>query len=506
MTCCKCEEFGWNPPQHPEEGQDYCVFHAPAERKIYENRLLSVGKFNELVFKHIDEMQRTGTFCNLSGTIFPGNISFKDYNERNPLPSISFNGTTFNGETNFAGAKFRKNAWFERATFDGLARFNWATFDKGASFQNAKFGGNALFEEAVFGKPDGSARFLGATFDGYAFFWKTTFNGYAWFEQAKFNKGGEFRNITAKKAMKFRECLVEKPIRFIDMYLKRCDFLRTDMTNIHFVGSRWPEKGGRYRIAQEDEKVAQEDEEGLLLDVKNFYQAMKRKYKQEHDEAEVSRWHLAEKEVQLELMKRNRESWFLRFALSIYRHISGYGEDPLRALYYLSFLAIPLPLFVLTDLKLLETGNVFSSILLFFALLLLVCSHLAPSAPWWINNRLLLFICRHIKGGYDENPLRSFTWLGIFTAAPLSALAALKILEVLGYAPAVGCWDLGQIFQDWLRCFPLTKVPHTEGAIPTTLVARLVAMLKPWILYFFQVLIMLQATLLAFALRNKFRR
>ncbi|MDY7000905.1 MAG: pentapeptide repeat-containing protein [Thermodesulfobacteriota bacterium] len=455
-----------------------------------DTQAMSVEDFNKRVFARIDEVcSWHKDFCKLEGTIFPGNVNFERYKD-NPLPDdIYFNKaeffgeamffwTTFGKDAHFDQAKFHKNAafygakfgryarfvetkfdkeaWFDEATFGkdtgseqaepgGDANFNKATFGGEAKFNKVTFGGEAEFKEAKFGgkavfegtRFSGKAKFEGAKFDGEAGFKEAAFGQFAWFfranfgrhasfhqakfdevasfDRAEFKGGGVFRNITAKKTMDFRECLSEEPMRFIDMDLYRCDFLRTDMTNIHFLESCWPldEKSGRYRIAQEDEK-------GQLEEVKNFYQAMKRKYKQEHNEAEVSKWHLAEKEVQLELMKNNRESWFLCIMLCLYRFSCRFGEDPLRAFWVL-FLGL-----------------------------------------------VLLFLC----------------------------LGAVKLTQT-GIHPPVN-WDaVGDVFQDWLRCLPFSKVPvGGEG----------VSVWKQGFSWFMQALISIQAALFAFALRNKFRR
>ncbi|MGE4292370.1 MAG: hypothetical protein AB7E32_09185 [Desulfovibrio sp.] len=55
MACCKCAKFEWADPQEPiwtdpEDGKEYCVFHAPKEHKLdSESRPLAVDEFNALI-------------------------------------------------------------------------------------------------------------------------------------------------------------------------------------------------------------------------------------------------------------------------------------------------------------------------------------------------------------------------------------------------------------------------------------------------------------------------
>ncbi|WP_028587310.1 hypothetical protein [Desulfocurvus vexinensis] len=83
---------------------------------------------------------------------------------------------------------------------------------------------------------------------------------------------------------------------------------------------------------------------------------MKRKYKDEHNEYEASRWHVSEKEAQLKLLRRAEEyprlwamlwrepgAWFLFAMLWLYRQASGFGENPGRAgLVLLGLVVLPL--------------------------------------------------------------------------------------------------------------------------------------------------------------------
>ncbi|MDO9083665.1 MAG: pentapeptide repeat-containing protein, partial [Humidesulfovibrio sp.] len=133
MPCCKCKEHHWPAPQPEvytdEAGQDYCLFHAPAEHKG-----MSVDDFNAKVFARIDAFKAkpktsgADPFCNFDGTIFHGDISFMAYDKDNPLPSMYFAKAAFIDNVEFYTATFSGEADFGGTTFSGEADFGRATF------------------------------------------------------------------------------------------------------------------------------------------------------------------------------------------------------------------------------------------------------------------------------------------------------------------------------------------------------------------------------------------
>ena len=268
--------------------------------------------------------------------------------------SASFYSATFSGEASFHSATFSGKADFHSATFSGSTDFHLATFSGMADFHSATFSGRASFSLATF---SGDAFFESATFNGEASFYSATFSGSASFGKASFVRA-EFDNVMARAGLGFNAIEVACELRVTDMDLYWCDFLRTDMTNIHFMRCCWPVEDGRYRITTEDKP-------GKLEEVRDFYQGMKRKYKQEHNEAEVSQWHVAEKEVDLLLVGRelgrvhgihDKAIWgLLWLMLQLYRISSRFGEHMVRAGTALLYVALA-PLVILAVAKLAETG------------------------------------------------------------------------------------------------------------------------------------------------------
>ena len=301
MTCCKCEEFDWEDPQEriytDSDGNDYCLFHAPAEEKGR-----SVEAFNERVFARIQaviDSKDKEIWCDLSGTIFPGDISFYEFGKESPLPAISFESAAFSGdarfkstafsdEANFSSAAFSGyaslysaafsgNASFSSAAFSGYADFSFAAFSGKANFSSAAFSGNANFSSAAFsGKANfsyaafsGNANFSSVAFSGNANFSSAAFSGeQAQFTSASFEKTVDFSNTqfllpasdspnavrfvsnsfdqavfsnaTVDRPLLFDNCRIgDGKLRFYRMDLKWCNFLETGMERIEFIDSTW---------------------------------------------------------------------------------------------------------------------------------------------------------------------------------------------------------------------------------------------------------------------------
>lgn len=126
-------------------GQTWCPFHLPleiegetSEKAAWRDDEQRIQALNEEIFAFIRDAKQRSAIADLSGTIFPGNISFESFSgDDDALPMIlfmqasfggraSFVGTSFGGEAVFAGARFGSFAWFEGASFDGDAVFEEA--------------------------------------------------------------------------------------------------------------------------------------------------------------------------------------------------------------------------------------------------------------------------------------------------------------------------------------------------------------------------------------------
>ncbi|MEK6690077.1 MAG: pentapeptide repeat-containing protein [Nitrospirota bacterium] len=197
MPCCKAEEYKWCRDlsvvgYKDVEDNEYCIFHAPKGEKG-----ITLQDFNKLIFERIDEANKESKSCNLSGTVFEGDITF-DLGKDNLLLGLNFSSSTFSGrawfigtlsdDTDFSRAMFDSEAFF-LVTFLGNASFFSAIFRKYANFSEAKFNKNTVFAYATFNE---KASFLKSIFNKEADFLGATFNQLADFSKAKFFKKANF--------------------------------------------------------------------------------------------------------------------------------------------------------------------------------------------------------------------------------------------------------------------------------------------------------------------------
>ncbi|WP_419787295.1 pentapeptide repeat-containing protein [Pseudodesulfovibrio sp.] len=462
MPCCMCEKYKWKDPQEvvytdPEDGKEYCLFHAPAEHKG-----MGVDDFNAQVSERIQatiDLEDEEAECDLSGTIFPGKICFdKECKLLNIsfyfcvfVEDVDFGEACFVGNANFREAKFGENAdfskasfggkayfskasfggvaYFDKASFGGLADFSKASFGWLADFSKASFGGLADFSKASFGE---IVNFRSASFGGVAYFDKASFEGNAYFIEAS------FEGVTIFRAIKFKnspsESAEDSPTKTFDfanctiptqkLTFKDCDDLsyldlrgQPDLTHIRFHECSWGDNG-RIQLRIEDK---------ALSPTRDFYQRMKAKYKAENNEYEASKWHVAEKEVQLKLLAQSKGEQFNWIMLDLYKSSSGFGENPFKAF------------------------KVLLALILFPLLLMLVVTAVVAVADIQID---------------------FFGWS--FHPSPP-----------------------GNMLGEWRKFIPLLgKLGSGDG--PFGLLQIFIA--------FWQLLITLQAALFAFALRNNFRR
>lgn len=387
MKCCKCKEYEWSDSQEvvytdPKTGEGYCLFHAPADKKG-----MSVAKFNEKIFERIQAAlcpNAEKISCDLSGTIFPGTIFFKQemtfpetnfkrakfygqtfFNKTNFGASVSFLESNFNKDANFGNVTFHGHTDFTGAHFHGFANFAQSRFESAnfhfVQFQEVDFHDSQFNKEIAFTEVQtkGLANFAQTKFAECVQFEKSQFFGEVFFCKTRFNSNVHFIHTTFNKSILFEKsihniihfhnCKFRGQTIFIKLLNKKCKLLtisqctispsaiifqycdptcldltqQYDLTNIHFINSSW-EKNGRI-------KACTEDQDEMLQPTRDFYQRMKAKYKVENNEYEASKWHIAEKEAQLKLLRQNGESRFLWTMLWLYKAVSRFGEDPLRA-------------------------------------------------------------------------------------------------------------------------------------------------------------------------------
>lgn len=407
--CSLCERHQWGDPQDAvleESGERYCLFHAPWDKKYDENGN-PVGReaFTEMVFARIGKCAastelQTNKVCNMSGVVFPWDMSMHMFNADRPVPAINFasaefcggfdcsagysiigghavHGVHFSGDTCFFGAKFHGEADFRYAKFAGDVEFYGAKFYDNARFQNVTFSGRAHYYCAKF---YGYVNFNHAHFYSDAVFDNSTFEKRVEFNQAEFCgigsfMGATFNNIALFAYAKFKfEMNVEHCTlgddgmaftRLDKISLSNIVFSRYAAAGIEFVECEdWPERLGLDLLRKPEEKNLRA---AILL-----YRAMKQRAASEHDQKRVSHWHFREKLMALKLMMPCKECseaierfedtnvslivrmqawlallWYCpfwkKFTLTgLYWACSGFGERAVRAgVVLLALLALP---------------------------------------------------------------------------------------------------------------------------------------------------------------------
>lgn len=252
------------------------------------------------------------------------------------LDNANFDFAVFKQKNNFEDARFLKKARFYNATFNN-AIFNNAEFMNG-DFKLAKFE-SADFHETLF---KGSADFYNARFKSVDFT-KTIFQGTVDFHFAEFLGNIIFnKNSFGDEFIDFRNIVIAKDIYISlqNLDLAKAAFLETDISKIDFISARPREEAGRYILHDEDmfyedehKGVFKSDEErnARLNQLEELYRAGKGQCAAKHNMFDYPLWHMSEKEMQ----RRRLKGTLTGYILNLYNLISGYGEEPKRAAWWL---------------------------------------------------------------------------------------------------------------------------------------------------------------------------
>lgn len=185
------------PSLKDKDDNNLCVFHAPKGKKGE----ISIEEFNALVFERMMLAHENERLCDLSGTIFEGTISFKNFFKDHPDSSFNFEDAVFFGDTDFSDADFTEEVNFSKVHFCGTVNFVGAHFRKSAPFNGAIFDEESFFSEATFSS---KAHFFDTTFFKMAHFTKAIFYQELHLSIGCFKKGADFNNAKYYKRMIFK--------------------------------------------------------------------------------------------------------------------------------------------------------------------------------------------------------------------------------------------------------------------------------------------------------------
>lgn len=366
MTQTQCQYEYLVTPQkkclHPAISGDkdhYCLFHSRQDDKNKDNAFW--GGIQEKLrdkdfdfegyyfppgltadFSHIEF-----TDANFSGAIFKDTVSFFDA-KFSGKGGAYFGGAEFSGEggADFRGAKFsgKGGAYFSWAKFsgEGGANFSHAIFsgERGANFSSANFTecNTALFEDTKF---ETTCKFLHAKFpwSGDRF---TIFRGTR--EPIDLSKCSFLYSNPDRLIFRNFKFIENEPEEFLALNIWRRSFVLSDEKTV--------DRGETITITREETGESKEprikQQEEIKVDyshVEALYRQFKKNLEEERDWEDAGEFHYGEMECKRKGLTAP-EGWHEFIGplrrnsglLAWYRYFSGYGERPLRALFWLVFL------------------------------------------------------------------------------------------------------------------------------------------------------------------------
>ena len=139
MACCRGYSTKYWCERHPDvykdnDGNQYCVFHAPSGEKGIEDTL-----FIDLLFDEIDHGTSKEEPCSLVKAIIPCDVNFSRYDSSHPFPALNLREAVFEGAVDFSNV-----------IFSGMVDLTRTEFMKEVSFSCADFKDEAIFFDSIF--------------------------------------------------------------------------------------------------------------------------------------------------------------------------------------------------------------------------------------------------------------------------------------------------------------------------------------------------------------------
>lgn len=448
--CCKCREHRWtDEPALPivyidQIGKEFCLFHADKDHKG-----VSQFEFNKAVLRRIrNAIQNAGgphtpSECNMSGIVCPWEISFSGPEFRRCPVKLNFSSSMFFGDTTFSAMTFYSPSSFASATFKSKSTFSYVTFLEQTTFYNSQFIGECDFNDVKF---HSSANFTFASFKKEVSLFRVIFNGDTDFRHAKFSREVDFFQTELNRKTNLFRCK-GKDLSFhlqeLSAHsLSNIVFTRLEIRQFTFRDCRWPKNLG---LETHMKSVG-----ANFQDCEELYRAMKQRACLEHDQGMASKWHYREK-----YMKLKRRLW-----LPLYSALFDFID------YKQSFAAIFKKL----------AHDIF----------VVFCTPLRASLS-------LLFIY-WFTSGFGERAVRAFAWL---TGYVLATMALCAQVDLSDGTTAILPLELPErVFAALQHLLFITNPKYSPNS-PNWRAALLILT---------RVLVPVQFTLFALAVRNRFRR
>jgi uncharacterized protein YjbI with pentapeptide repeats len=212
---------------------------------------------------------------------------------------VNFAGANFGGhEANFSHALFKDEAYFVRTQFPNGANFAHATFTACTSFFAARFNGSLSFWHAFL---RGRTVFSPGEDEGDV---PTILDGVT----------GDFRGVTIEPL----DALV-----FRNADLTKFRFRGTDLREAEITDAKWPRIGDRQGVY--DEIGPLKGKSGReWAHIERLYRELKQNFEDRRDYERARDFHYGEKEMR---RMNPKTSWALWLWLTLYKLVSGYGEE-----------------------------------------------------------------------------------------------------------------------------------------------------------------------------------
>ena len=339
-----------------DDGKKYCIFHSKRVDKDIDE---FIQKFKKVYNSEKHDFE---------GFVFPREFDFQDFAKdlkNNNLTfinaifryctffcDIDFSNSTFKGDgiTSFNRSEFRGkgNVNFSRAEFESLGRtyfsnarfcnkgkviFNNTEFrsESGTSFFSTLFSSDVDFLQTYFLK---NINFKEARFKGMVRFENNIFNDSVSFignipieRNDFFNSGASFQNVTF---------LDNERVIFNNIDFSKTIFTDTDLIGVRFGNIKWAESNKKRKVYNELLlKSKYKNEEGKYEDIANIYKQLRYAYESTGRYFDAGDFFFGEMEMR---RKGKFENIFVRIVLNLYRHLSSYGESPVRAFLFLVIL------------------------------------------------------------------------------------------------------------------------------------------------------------------------
>ncbi len=273
-----------------------------------------------------------------SSAIFNGNVNFTGTNFSRDAyfvsatfnNNVNFRDVTFGGDVYFVSAVFRMANF--SATFNGDTSFNYATFSRNAVFISSIFNGDANFRGITF---TGDAIFSSAIFAGTANF-NSTFCGGTNFSYAAFRDYANFSYASFRKTIFFSGCRFNKNVDLEEATFTK-EIPPECLISIGWAYRRSLQYGGGHFF--QEAALAYLDQQDYSEASLAFKDARVEYEKLGKRDAE-DQMYVQEKEATRLLLKSQsgnliKQSWFW-----VWKTTSRYGESPLRFIGWLAVIVL----------------------------------------------------------------------------------------------------------------------------------------------------------------------